>query len=405
MRADIFCRRVDNYGDIGVCWRLARELRGRAGWDVRLWMDDLHAFKRLEPSVDAAAPRQSVAGIQVVHWTADAPALAPAQVVIEAFACDPPAAYRAAMRKQPPIWLNLEYLSAEDWVASFHGLPSPQPDGLVKHFFFPGFTPATGGLLRERDLLDARDAFQASRSRQRAFLADLPLAAPALAAWEAGAQVLTLFCYPGAPYAALARALAHDGTPTLLLVPEGVAPGLEAVVATPASSTLHLARVPFLPQDDYDRLLWCADLNFVRGEDSFIRAAWAGRPLVWQIYPQEEQAHLVKLEAWLELYAANQGREGPAAMESSVHPAGHAHPPTAGTVAAEPVPTAAVDLIRAWNDADAPQAVAPAFAAAMQPQAREAWLGAARTWSRHLATQRDLATSLVEFCANISRKC
>jgi uncharacterized repeat protein (TIGR03837 family) len=60
--------------------------------------------------------------------------------------------------------------------------------------------------------------------------------------------------------------------------------------------------MPFLPQARYDELLWACDCNFVRGEDSFVRAQWAARPFVWQIYPQQERAHWRKLDAFLALY-------------------------------------------------------------------------------------------------------
>ena len=67
-------------------------------------------------------------------------------------------------------------------------------------------------------------------------------------------------------------------------------------------SSLTAYALPLLPQSSFDRLLWACDVNFVRGEDSFVRAQWAGRPFVWQIYPQTEEAHLVKLEAFLSRY-------------------------------------------------------------------------------------------------------
>jgi uncharacterized repeat protein (TIGR03837 family) len=60
--------------------------------------------------------------------------------------------------------------------------------------------------------------------------------------------------------------------------------------------------LPFVRQDQYDPLLWSCDFNAVRGEDSFVRAQWAGRPLLWHIYQQEEDVHLDKLEAFLALY-------------------------------------------------------------------------------------------------------
>ena len=66
--------------------------------------------------------------------------------------------------------------------------------------------------------------------------------------------------------------------------------------------SLEIAVLPFMTQHQYDMLLWCCDFNAVRGEESFIRAQWAGRPLVWHIYPQEEDAHWDKLNAFLELY-------------------------------------------------------------------------------------------------------
>ncbi|WP_454692547.1 elongation factor P maturation arginine rhamnosyltransferase EarP [Achromobacter aloeverae] len=374
MLADIFCKRVDNYGDIGVCWRLARQLTAEHGWRVRLWLDDLPAFCRLAPHADPHAERQTADGVELLAWHDAMAALPPpGDVVIEAFACDPPPAFRAAMRASRPLWLNLEYLSAEDWVASCHGLPSLQADGLAKYFFFPGFTPDTGGLLREKGLSAARDAFQRQRGAQRDFLAGLGLPVPVLAQWEAGALLATLFCYPDAPAAALP---AGFRAPALLLAPEGVAPGLDGGAAAP-HGPVTVARIPFLGQDDYDRLLWCADLNFVRGEDSFLRAAWAARPLVWQIYVQEENAHMEKLQAWLARYNP-------------------------------PAPARA--LIEAWNQpacADAAAGrpeVAQALAAALAPPAWDAWRARAIAWDDDYARQSSLAERLVAFCAKHREK-
>lgn len=368
MRTDVFCRVVDNYGDIGVCWRLARRLAHGRGWPVRLWVDDLAAFQRIQPDVQPGLAHQLVAGIEIVRWTPqpDPALLTPAEVVIEAFACDPPADYVAAMRRTQPVWINLEYLSAESWVESCHGLPSRRPDGLTKHFFFPGFTPATGGLLREPGLSAQRDALQACRGLQQDFLRTLGLGQNELGLVERDARLVTLFCYPHAPWAELAAALAKDASRTLLLAPQGVAPGIEAAV--PPGGRLHVARVPFVVQDDFDRLLWCADINFVRGEDSFVRAAWAARPLVWQIYPQDEDTHLEKLGAWQARYDA---------------------------------PEAAQTLVRAWN-ADA-SAVPGALARALAAPTWQAWRQSARQWDADLAQHPDLADNLADFCAELAR--
>lgn len=161
---DLFCRVVDNYGDIGVCWRLARQLVQEHGHTVRLWVDDLRAFERLCPAVDTAAAAQRVSGVDIRRWSDDAGVAAllaedahaaPHDVVVEAFACDIPEPMLqrmadAARQGRAPIWINLEYLSAEDWVATHHAMQSPHPRlPLVKHFFFPGMARGTGGVLRE----------------------------------------------------------------------------------------------------------------------------------------------------------------------------------------------------------------------------------------------------------------
>ena len=384
IRADLFCRVVDNYGDIGVCWRLARRLAHGLGWRMRLWVDDLRSFARIQPGVDPDAARQCHAGIEIIHWqeTPPPPMPEPGEVVIEAFACDPPAGFIEAMRglaadatRASPVWINLEYLSAEAWVESCHAMPSRRADGLVKYFFFPGFTPATGGLIREPGLTAERDALQASHAMQNDFLRGLGLGEAPLQAHRQGARVVSLFCYPQAPTDALAQYLRGQAAPTLLLAPEGVAPGLDGQ----AGAGLHIARIPFVAQPDFDRLLWCADLNFVRGEDSFVRAAWAARPLVWQIYAQAENAHLEKLEAWLARY---------------------------------PAPESARALSRAWNRASQdkggveaspglPQAPSldDALQAALAEPAWSAWKTASRAWDAQQASGPDLADKLAIFCA------
>lgn len=352
---DIFCRVVDNYGDIGVCWRLARQLSAEHGKQVRLWVDDLASLAPLCPTCDPLSPQQLLAGIEVRHWpdhaTVDwAEAAKTADVVIEAFACELPPAYVAGMaqRSPRPIWLNLEYLSAEPWVDSCHGMASPHPAlPLTKYFVFPGFSPSTAGLLRE---------------------AGLPSAA---AQRSAKTLEISLFCYESAPVASLLEAFAASPRPLRCRVPPGKP--LAAVLASLGGNgpwqlgPARIEPIPFLAQDDYDALLRDCAINFVRGEDSFLRAQWAGRPLVWQIYRQDDDAHLVKLNAFLDRYCADLGGPAAAALRR---------------------------MFLAWNASASCHAEWQEFIGQHDAIALHA-----AGWNASLRKQLDLATNLVNFCA------
>ena len=294
MRWDIFCKVIDNHGDLGVCWRLACALAAGAD-SVRLWVDEPGALAWMAP---AGHPQ-----VQVIHWTErvpDALLHAPApDVLIEAFGCDPAPELIARFARggaAPALrqrWINLEYLSAEPYVERLHRLPSPvfrgPGAGLTKHFFYPGFTPETGGLLREPDL-PARQA----RFDRAAWLRHQGIA------WQ-GEALVSLFCYEPP---ALAGLLSPRPTaePVRWLVTPGRAVGAVQRLIGDARQVgpLAVSRLPALAQTEFDHLLWACDLNFVRGEDSLVRALWAGAPLVWQIYPQDDDAHHLKLESFLD---------------------------------------------------------------------------------------------------------
>lgn len=309
----LFCKVVDNYGDIGICWRLARQLAHEHNIAVTLWVDDLHSFRRICPEVDIASEAQAVGAVTVRHWRDQNGVFAAgdlADIVIEFFACDIPPGYIAAMpqRTPRPVWLNLEGLTAEEWVEGCHTLPSSHPTmPLTKYFFFPGFTPRTGGLLHESGLERERETFQGDPAAAAAFLGRFGVAQVDMTALK-----VSLFCYPEAPVSELFAAWQSAGEPLLCLVPEGVAAeaagkflGLDATPGAHATRGALTVRIlPFMPQPDFDRLLWACDLNFVRGEDSFVRAQWAGKPFVWNIYPQEKNLHHVKLNAFLKAYTA-----------------------------------------------------------------------------------------------------
>jgi uncharacterized repeat protein (TIGR03837 family) len=373
---DIFCRVVDNFGDAGVCWRLARRLADRYQAAVRLWIDDLAPLHALCHEITQGVAQQTVGGIAVCAWPQEWRPVATADIVVEAFGCGLPDPYVAAMAQSRPhpVWVVLEYLTAEPWVSRHHGLPSPHPpSGMPRYVFFPGFQRNTGGLLHEDDLARRRAAFdtQARAAMWRRLGFDVP---------SEDAYVISVFCYASAPLSALLAVWETGAVPILAAIPQGKT---DAAVAAhfgkrgTVSAGQRLKRgnlevrvLPFVEQPAYDELLWSCDCNFVRGEDSFVRAQWAALPLVWQAYPQEEAAHRRKIEAFFDLYCA------------------------------ELPPRTAVPVRRMWR----------AWNGAPEVRVHDAWAELwaqrvqlkehARAWAAQLAAGPELAATLAQFCAD-----
>ena len=371
---DIFCSVVDNYGDIGVCWRLARQLAVEMQQPVRLWVDDLASFQHICPPVDPASDQQSIEAVEIRRWLIPFPDVVPASTVIEGFGVRLPETYLAAMAamKPPPLWINLEHISAEPWVDDYHGLPSPHPQlPLTKYFFFPGFTAKTGGLLFERDLPAVRSNFQADAKARIEIWRTLGVEI------AEGSLIVSLFCYENAALAELIDAWAASVVPVVCIVPQGraldaVADALDARLEPGMcilQGQLSVVAIEFLDLDRYDRLLWASDVNFVRGEDSFVRAQFAARPLVWQAYVQADDAHLKKLAAFLDRYLAGLDLQT-ADPWRALNEMWNRQQPGIG---------------REWARFSAAKAAASAHAA---------------TWARRIADGGNLATKLAEFRPN-----
>ncbi len=369
--AVIFCQVIDNYGDAGVCWRLARQLAQQEKLQVTLWMDDVQALQRLRPHLDPTLATQECDGFTLCRWDENSVPNVEVDMVIEAFGCRLPNATITAMvaMQTPPVWINLEYLSAEKWVEQSHGLPSPHPQyALTKYFYFPGFSQATGGLLKESFVDSNRSVMNNDEHHRRAFAQRLGFML------DPQSTLVSLFCYPSAPIKTLLDVL-QTGTAVTCLIPEGVAVDqLTAYFSTMPKAGMQLQRgvlschiTPFLEPYDFDRLLTLCDVNFVRGEASFVRAQWAATPLIWEAYPQAEAVHLDKLQSFLDCYLRECDAHAAQIMQQ---------------------------FARAWNA----EQEAELDWSSLQAQLPHLQLHALQ-WCGHLSSQTELARGLVRFAA------
>ena len=299
MRWDIFCQIVDNYGDAGVCWRLARSLTSLHGQDVRIFCDDLPTLNLLASGVDPEIQRRiDVQPWEASHHNSRHPVEAP-DVVIEAFGCDLPERYLAGLliASQKPIIINLEYLTAELWIMDFHQKASPQAHGIPKYFFFPGFQTNAGGILIDP-------------IPQESSLTGQWVPESLRASWKLlrpHTKRISVFCYPGVPLLKWLEDLATFDENFDIVLTHGQLEQLQFSSGHPTKAislpqSIQLISIPFVSQDEYDWVLSQCDFNIVRGEDSFVRAQLAGKPFIWHIYPQQDRAHETKLAAFLDLY-------------------------------------------------------------------------------------------------------
>ena len=375
-RWDIFCAVVDNFGDVGVCWRLARQLAAEYNLSVRLWVDQLAPFRALCPTLQEC-DQQWLEGVDVRHWqgenctpeTSDGAA----DVVVEGFACNLPAAYIEAMaaREQAPIWFNLEYLTAEPWADEYHSLPSIDAQtGLRKVLFVPGFSAHTGGILRERDVIERRDQWQSHSTYRSLFLKQLNVQC------DHHTRLVSLFSYENSALPELLRAMEQFSQKHCVLVPMGrVVASIESYLGESlplgqaiTRGALTVQAIPFLAQAEYDHLLWSCDFNIVRGEDSLVRALWAGKPLLWHIYPQEGE-HLIKLQAFLTRYTEGLTPEQAAAVTA---------------------------LWMAWNTQASMVEPWQQALAELPTLSRQA-----RSWALLQSGKTDLAAKMVQFCTKL----
>lgn len=308
----ILCRVVDNYGDIGFVYRLARELSSLSSIEktqIRLIVSDLKSFNAmaLPPGISTSLAVQNYNGWKVIDWNACAEGKCEfteqlPKIILECFQCGRPEwldeILFSAQTTQTVQIVNVEYLTAEDWADDFHLLKSGTRSALVKKInFMPGFTKKTGGLVLDKNFVSCVHSKTAALECLKKYASKKTVALIE----DTNLFRVIAFSYER-NFENEARALSEFAKNSGRKVQVLLAPRLGNVPfkkAAAAFKNISVHDLEYLPQIAWDALLTLADFSFIRGEDSFSRACLSGIPFVWHAYPQEEEFQLVKVAAVL----------------------------------------------------------------------------------------------------------
>jgi uncharacterized repeat protein (TIGR03837 family) len=310
---DIFCHVIDNFGDIGVAYRFAKEFKKKNPYcSTRLFVDNMEILGQICPFINASKAVQEYESITYINsLNIDKEFVerqGVADVLVEMFACEIPEIVMDNAFTKSKLLINLDYLSAEDWVEGYHLKESLLPKGtLKKYFFMPGITINTGGLILNPELEDNRSELG---SKRLDFLNSILK--------NFGKQVETTDnCLFGSVFTYLRnfdnfiRDLSKTDKDVYLFIfggksKDGILSSLKkSPVENPDSNCIKLKNInfllmPFLEQSKYDLLLCHCDFNLVRGEDSLARAVLSAKPFIWNAYLQDNKYQEVKVKALLE---------------------------------------------------------------------------------------------------------
>lgn len=312
-KMDIFCQVIDNFGDVGVVYRLANQLKGR--YKIRVFIDCLRELVLLNPRVNMEKDIQLVEGIEFItydylkkKWES----INPHEIIIEAFGCEIHQGYYTKAKENSRLLINLEYLSSEEWTLGFHGVESLIGAKTLKKFFYiPGLLSGSGGVLFDREKLERMKNIS-PQERERLldyYLKNFPREL------REGKKIGTVFSYEKNFEKLLETLSCQEGETILLLMGEKTQNSVREILKKIREErfegeleernniirykNIFIECYPFIPQEEYDELILLTDFNFVRGEDSFVRAVLSGVPFLWHIYFQEEGVHMEKLRGFL----------------------------------------------------------------------------------------------------------
>lgn len=305
MEITVLCKVVDNFGDIGVVFRLCRALSElKKNLEIRLVVSNLDSFAKISKGIDSTKTFQEFRGWKVFDWNDNALCKKefsknPPEFILECFQCGRPE-WLEELLFSPQFNLNVqivnvEYLTAESWADDFHLLKSGTRSAKIKKInFMPGFTKKTGGLILDKNFMCCL-----SEKKFALNLVKQNLDKKILSEDFSDSFKILIFSYPK-NFDFLASAIKEFSffKKNIVFVASGA--GADSAKISLKKFKVDFVCLPFMQQEVWDAFLSLMDFSFVRGEDSFSRCCLFGNPFIWNIYPQEEEFHIVKLNAFLQ---------------------------------------------------------------------------------------------------------
>ncbi len=304
---DIFCEIIDNFGDIGVVYRISKELKKIfQNVRIRIVLNRIEEFKAINKKVKDT-DYQEIDGLICVtekYVKDNIKTFGVSDVFIEAFGCNVPEEYVKQAKENSKLWINLEYLSGEKWIEDFHLCQSLIDSKILKKIFFmPGFSEKSGGVIIDSGFLERMKYGKENRDEVfKKYFKDLDLKDKFIG---------TVFSYEKNFENLLETLKNYEKETVLLLMGEKTQKSFSEILKKNLTEDygnivkygkITMVYSDFFSQEEYEEIISASDFNFTRGEDSFVRGIVLGKPFMWHIYLQEEKAHMDKIKAFTERF-------------------------------------------------------------------------------------------------------
>ncbi len=255
---DIFSRFIDNYGDISIPLRLAHGLYIDYGVTSNVFLTSHELTQKI---LDKNLFNEKINIIDIDNMDKN---FLPNTNVVTIFDTQLPISYEAKLTNKN-LLINYEYFSAEQWVDDCH-LRESINKNYKKIFYIPGVRENSGvPIFAKND----KGLYQTEGLK--------------------GTNTINFFCYFNEKIEASIKVLRTNF------------PQYDSVLHDRFDKAKNRGK-NLLSFNDFDKALSNSLINFIRGEDSLIRAILAGSPFIWQPYIQENNLHIAKLNAFIDHY-------------------------------------------------------------------------------------------------------